>query len=258
MMTTSATPGTTSVEDAVRGAIDALDLDATCRTYHEQNELIWLERWLPAELVDALVAEAEALRPELHRNYIPRHKKGGSVSYHVLRERAPAIMALYRSPALLALLGRLSGAESLELCPETDPHAAALYYYTEPGDHIGWHRDTSYYRGARYTVLVGLIERSSSRLQCRIHAGDPARETREVALATEPGTFVAFHGDKLLHRVTPLGADEERVVLTLEYVTDPRMGRFKRFVSNMKDAIAYFGIAGVFGGRRRAAPPGPS
>jgi hypothetical protein len=36
------------------------------------------------------------------------------------------------------------------------------------------------------------------------------------------------------------------VSLTLEYVTDARMTPAKRFVSNMKDAIAYFGFRSVF------------
>jgi hypothetical protein len=36
----------------------------------------------------------------------------------------------------------------------------------------------------------------------------------------------------------------------MEYVTHPEMGRFKRFVSNMKDAIAYFGISALFKRRR--------
>jgi hypothetical protein len=53
--------------------------------------------------------------------------------------------------------------------------------------------------------------------------------------------------------VTPLGEGEERVSLTLEYVTDPSMTAVKRFVSDMKDAIAYFGFRAVFGGARRAS-----
>ncbi len=36
------------------------------------------------------------------------------------------------------------------------------------------------------------------------------------------------------------------IVLTMEYVTITEMGIFKRFVSNMKDAIAYFGPAALF------------
>jgi hypothetical protein len=68
----------------------------------------------------------------------------------------------------------------------------------------------------------------------------------ELALATHPGTFILFNGDKLWHSVTPLGEGEERVSLTLEYVTDPSMSPVKRLVSNLKDAFAYFGVRQVF------------
>ena len=133
-----------------------------------------------------------------------------------------------------------------------DPHSCALYFYTEPGDHIGFHFDTSYYRGARYTVLLGLIERSSSRLVCQLFKNDPQRPPHELQLATHPGTLIAFNGDKLWHSVTPLGSGEERVSLTLEYVTDPSMHPAKRLFSNLKDAFAYFGFRTVF---RRALSP---
>ncbi len=45
--------------------------------------------------------------------------------------------------------------ERLQLSPPDDPHAYALYFYTRAGDHIGWHYDTSYYAGRRYTLLLG-------------------------------------------------------------------------------------------------------
>ncbi|MER3425147.1 MAG: 2OG-Fe(II) oxygenase, partial [Nitrospiraceae bacterium] len=137
---------------------------------------------------------------------------------------------------------RLAGA-NLMLCPDHDPHACALYYYTEPGDHIGFHYDTSYYKGARYTILMGLIDRSPScRLVCQLYKDDPRRQIKELRLATEPGTLVVFNGDKLWHAVTPLGEGEERVVLTMEYVTNQEMGAVKRLYSNLKDAFGYFGL----------------
>ena len=67
--------------------------------------------------------------------------------------------------------------------------------------------------------------------------------------------FVMFNGDKLYHRITPLAADERRVALTLEYLTSTHMNPVLRFVSNMKDAIAYFGFRQVFSRDRRN--PGP-
>lgn len=222
-----------------------LDVEAARAAYWRQNELLVLERLLPPAVTDALAAEVDRVRPAVHRNYIPRHKKGGSVSYYTLAAEAPAILTLYRHPAFLDFLARVTG-QPAQPCPESDPHACALYFYTEPGDHIGFHYDTSYYQGTRYTVLVGIVERSSSRLVCELYKDLPGRATEELRLATEPGTLVLFNGDKLWHSITPLGEGEERVSLTLEYVTNPSMTPFKRFVSNMKDSIAYFGFRAVF------------
>ena len=78
-----------AVMDEVARALAALDVEGTRKTYWDQNEFIVLERWLPAALVERMVAEVERVRPAIHRNYIPRHKKGGSVSYYTLREQAP-------------------------------------------------------------------------------------------------------------------------------------------------------------------------
>ncbi len=240
-----------TVEAAIEAAVAALDVEAIRTAYRRQNEFAFVERALPPALVDRFLEEVDRVRPAVHRTYIPRHKKGGSVSAFTLAARAPAITALYRSPAFRRFLEAVTG-QHLQLCPPTDPHACALYFYTEPGDHIGFHFDTSYYKGARYTVLVGLIERSSSRLVCQPYRRLPDRAPLELRLATEPGTLVLFNGDHLWHAITPLGEGEERVSLTLEYVTDPAMTPLKRFVSNMKDSIAYFGFRSVFGGAVRA------
>jgi hypothetical protein len=235
-------PGTAEIEAAIKD----LDFDEISRAYQSQNEFLVVERFLDEAAVAPLVAEAEQMKSEINRNYIPKHKKGGSVSYFALAKKAPAILALYRAPEFIEFLSRLSGARLL-LCPDDDPHACALYFYTEPGDHIGFHYDTSYYKGARYTVLLGLVERSSSRLICQLYKDDPRRQTQELSMATEPGTFVFFNGDKLYHSVSPLQPGEERIVLTMQYVTNQGMGHFKRLFSNMKDAVAYFGIRSVFG-----------
>src|SRR5687768_18120059 len=95
---------TTTVADAVADALARVDLDALRRTYRDQSEFVYLERWLPAPLVARMVAEVERVRPAINRNYIPRHKKGGSVSFHTLVEQAPTILALYRAPAFIAFL----------------------------------------------------------------------------------------------------------------------------------------------------------
>lgn len=236
-----------SMAEAMDHAVAQLDFDRLHREYWDQNEFLFIPQFLPREIVVAsLVPQAQGVKGELNRNYIPGHKKGGSVSYYTVQEKAPLFLDLYRSRAFLEFLSRLVEAK-LMLCPDNDPHSCALYYYTEPGDHIGFHYDTSYYKGARYTILMGLVDKSAQcKLVCELFKDDPSKSPRKLELVTQPGDLVIFNGDKLWHAVTPLGEGEERIALTMEYVTNPEMGPFKRLYSNLKDSFAYFGLRGVF------------
>jgi hypothetical protein len=235
----------------IDAALDRLDVPALAREYWAQDEFLFVPRFLSAAAVAALLDDVRRLEPGLNRNYLPRHKKGGSVGHHAIADEGPALLALYRSERFRRLLGGLVRAD-LKLCPEEDPHACALYFYTEPGDHMGYHYDTSYYRGARYTVLVGLVQDSSSRLQCRLHTRAAGRAPVDLEVATEPGSLVIFNGDKVYHGVSPAREGERRVVYTMEYVTSQEMGRIQRLYSNLKDAVAYFGIRALLRGRGRA------
>lgn len=242
-----------TIADAVDQAVARLDFERLHREYWAQNEFLVIPQFLDRALVEEwLVPQAQGVKGDLNRNYIPGHKKGGSVSYYTVVEKAPRFLDLYRSPAFLDFLSRLSHAK-LMLCPDNDPHSCALYYYTEPGDHIGFHYDTSYYKGSRYTILMGLVDRSTQcKLVCELFKDDPAKQSKRLELITAPGDMVIFNGDKLWHAVTPLGAGEERIALTMEYVTNPDMGTFKRLYSNLKDSFAYFGLRAVF---KRALTP---
>jgi hypothetical protein len=237
----------TSVSEAVDRAVAALDVERLSREYREQNEFLFVKQFLPRAFVEeALVPQAQEVKQDLNRNYIPGHKKGGSVSYYTVLEKAPRFLDFYRSVPFRNFLNHLVNA-SLMLCPENDPHSCALYYYTEPGDHIGFHYDTSYYKGARYTILMGLVDRSTHcKLVCELFKDDPTRQPRRLELVTEPGDLVIFNGNKLWHAVTPLAEGEERIALTMEYVTNPEMGACMRLYSNLKDSFAYFGIRTVF------------
>src|SRR5215468_4879111 len=105
------------VSETIRGALAGLDLEAVRRSYWDQNEFVCLERWLPRPLIERMLAEVERARPAINRNYIPRHKKGGSVSFYTLRAEAPTIVALYRSSAFIEFLAGLTGQRLLP-CPD--------------------------------------------------------------------------------------------------------------------------------------------
>ena len=236
-----------SLVEAIDQAVARLDVYRLYQEYWDQNEFLVIKQFLPRILVEEVfVPQAQAVKTELNRNYIPGHKKGGSVSYYTVQEKAPRFLELYRADSFRAFLDRLVNA-TLMFCPDNDPHSCALYYYTEPGDHIGFHYDTSYYKGARYTILMGLVDRSTQcKLVCELFKDHPTKQPRHLELITEPGDLVIFNGDKLWHAVTPLGEGEERIALTMEYVTNPEMGTVKRLYSNLKDSFGYFGFATVF------------
>src|SRR6059058_5665746 len=104
------------VGDEISRALAALDVESVRATYWAQNEFIHLDRLFPEAVVAPMVNEVDRVRAGINRNYIPRHKKGGSVGYYTLREQAAAILTLYRSPAFLDFVRRVTGAP-VQLCP---------------------------------------------------------------------------------------------------------------------------------------------
>jgi hypothetical protein len=232
-------------DQSMDARLRSMDIDPLRREFAGQGAFLYLQDFLAPEVTSQLVAAVSAVTASVNRNYLPGHKQGGSVSRHTIDRLAPFVADLYRSSALIDWLGRLSG-ERLQPSPVEDPHAYALYFYTRPGDHIGWHYDTSYYAGRRYTLLLGVVDESSCRLDYELHTRDRGVEVVTGSLRIPPGGLVFFDGDKLRHRITPLADGEKRVSLTFEYVTDPAMRPWRRVISNMKDAVAYFGFRQVF------------
>jgi hypothetical protein len=225
--------------------LESLDLQSLRGEYLRQGSFLYVENFLPAEVTARLIEGVAAVTGAVNRNYLPGHKQGGSVSRHTIDTQFPAIAELYRSAALLRWLDALTG-ERLQLSPPDDPHAYALYFYTRAGDHIGWHYDTSYYAGRRYTLLLGLIDDSSCRLDYELHTREKGAPVESGSIKIAPGALAVFDGDALRHRISPSREGETRISLTFEYVTDPRMHPWWRLISNMKDAFAYFGFRQVF------------
>jgi hypothetical protein len=240
---------TLDIESAISKKAAELDAAALRKTYLDQDEFVVVDNFLSPEIMDEWGEQLAALKPHIHRNFIPKHKKGGSVGYDTVSAKGPAMNSVYQSPAMLAFLKKITGAEMQE-CPDSDQHRCALYAYTEEGDHIGWHYDTSYYKDRRWTLLIGFQDNSSSKLVCKLHTRNPGHEPVSVAMKIAPGTLVLFNGDKVYHAVTPTKAGEERYMVSMQYVTNADMNPFMRFVSNMKDSIAYFGLKEVFFGRK--------
>jgi hypothetical protein len=76
--------------EEISHAVQTLDFERTYHAYWNQNECVFFEQFLPSAVIEHhLLPEVERLRAEVHRNYIPKHKKGGSVSSYILAEKPP-------------------------------------------------------------------------------------------------------------------------------------------------------------------------
>ena len=69
---------TTTLSREIERAIAALDVGAIERAYWDQDEFVFIPRFLDPEAIAPFVEDMERLTPQLNRNYIPRHKKGGA------------------------------------------------------------------------------------------------------------------------------------------------------------------------------------
>ena len=109
-------------EAAIRNAIARLDRAALTQRFREQNEFIFLENFLPQELVAAMTEEARRLIPKAYRRRVPWVRKAGTVGQTVIANEAPLLGALYHSPSFLAFAQDLCGVP-LTVKHERDAHA---------------------------------------------------------------------------------------------------------------------------------------
>ncbi len=178
-------------------------------THSFEGKLATRDDVLVADLF-AQVAEEVAALIETERSYLPTHKKGGTVAYSMLRQKAPILVSHYHSAAMRRLVSRIVGVQ-VEPTPLHDESSCSVLFYEKPGDHINWHYDHNFYRGRHFTVLIPVVNRgrsgglSAARLLAR-------QGGRDVEVATAPNRLIIFEGAKVRHKVTPINEGERRAV----------------------------------------------
>jgi hypothetical protein len=213
------------------------------RPEFESERIARVEGFLSIETLARLQAESKRNRTGAERSFIPGHKKGGTLSYQALQHCAPAMVALYHSPQLRAWLSALVGAD-LAPTADHDQSSCSLLCYDRGGDHIGWHYDHNFYRGRHFTVLISLHNRggggglSAGRLEYQ-------RQGEVLAVDTSENSLVVFEGARVRHRATAVADGDRRVMLSMTFATDPRVGRGRELLRRGKDT-AYFGPRVLF------------
>jgi hypothetical protein len=210
----------------------------------ERERLVRVPNFVTGECLAALKREAVANLSRVERTFIPTHKKGGAVSYESISRHAPHCLSFYHSPEVQQWISAITG---VQVYPtrDQDQSSLSLLCYTEAGDHINWHFDHNFYRGRHFTVLLSLANEapdggvSQSRLERKLADGTVC------TCDTSPNSLVVFEGNKVLHRATPTGPGDLRIMLSMTYCSDPRINWFKEFIRRIKDT-AFFGLRALW------------
>lgn len=208
------------------------------------DQLAVIPNFLPAATFAQLREEIVSFG-KTERSYFPIHKQGGTVAYETLHQSAPKVVAFFNAPYLRDFFSAIVG-EPVYPTPIQDQSACSLLFYTQPGDHINWHYDHNFYNGRHFTVLLPIVNQQNqapeqlSSAQLLVKQGE-----HEQAIPAVPNTLIIFEGAKVLHKVTRLGPDETRIMLSMTFATTPQASLVKAVARRIKD-VAFFGIRALW------------
>ena len=151
-------------------------------------------------------------------------RQGSSMGGHELRKSPLSKIAdIIDSSEFLEKVQSKTGIANLQFVPEVDTNRLSLLYYKDEGDGIDWHVDGTIYLGDRWAGILTIVEdikESEAKLELKPN-GKPATFPGEKM----ENTLVLFQGDQVQHRARPMLMDEERIVVSLLFSTNPTRTR---------------------------------
>jgi hypothetical protein len=183
-------------------------------------------------------------RPLGWRVHIPAHKRGVTIPYSSIRENHPEIARFYQSDALSKRVSEVVS-ERVVPTPLHDQSSCSILIYEREGDRIGWHYDHNFYNGRHFTALLPLVNENSA--EQRLSSAELVVKTPSgtTMIPTPPNTLVLFEGAVVRHTVTPLDADETRIILSMTFCANPTTKPLLDLQRRFKD-IAYIGIRALW------------
>ena len=183
-------------------------------------------------------------RSEGLRVHIPAHKRGVTIPYASVRSHHPEVARFYQNESLVSRVSEILG-DRVVNTPLHDQSSCSILIYERPGDRIGWHYDHNFYNGRHFTALLSLVNEHV--VEGRLSSAELRMSTPDgiKPVPTPPNTLVLFEGAVVRHTVTPLGADERRVILSMTFCVNPTTKPLRDLQRRFKD-IAYIGIRSLW------------
>jgi len=151
-------------------------------------------------------------------------RQGSSMGGHELRKSPLLKIAdIIDNPKFLQKVQSKTGIANLQFVPEVDTNRLSLLYYKDEGDGIDWHVDGTIYLGDRWAGILTIVEdikESEAKLELKPN-GKPAT----FPVDKMENSLVLFQGDQVQHRARPMLMDEQRIVVSLLFSTNPTRTR---------------------------------
>jgi len=161
------------------------------------------------------------------------NKDGVTISTQNIAKVSPSLISFYRNE----LCHIVSTQIGLKLYP-TDlnlPTSCALLIYEKENDWINWHYDYNYYNGRFFTVLIPITnDVTCTKFQFK-------NKYNDLISLDMTNKAICFEGNYLYHRASKLCANQKRVMLSCQFVTDNSMSFLNQCRLKIKD-FAYTGI----------------
>ena len=151
-------------------------------------------------------------------------RQGSSMGGHELRKSPLSNIAdIIDCSEFLEKVQSKTGIENLQFIPEVDTNRLSLLYYKDEGDGIDWHVDGTIYMGDRWAGILTIVEdikESEAKLELK-----PNSKPATFPVDKMENTLVLFQGDQVQHRARPMLMDEQRIVVSLLFSTNPTRTR---------------------------------
>ena len=222
--------------------------NVSCKNEFNETGALVMEEFLDAETLKILQTEAHRIRhqayfcyqnhnaflletdndlPEKHIRNLNQVSDKGCVSHDQIPDSSP-LRSLYECADFRQFLEFVLGTK---IFPYADTLSSINVNYYEKGQQLGWHYDNASFavtlmlqspdRGGEFEYSVNLRD---------IEAGDYGYESTEAlingkikpkTLSIGEGSLVLFKGSNSLHRVVPVISKKSRILVTLNFNTEP-------------------------------------
>lgn len=174
------------------------------------------------------------------RNF--HYRKATSYNFMNLHENKDynGFIELYYSNEILDSLSKVLK-KPVQRTPLTDNNACSLLIYSNNGDYIDWHLDSSIYSGDRYVVLITLVNENEKRDGLSNNEFIYIHNNKTHTIKLKPNSMIMFKGSEIYHKSTAIKENERRILLSMVFcdICYPKMSLYNRLNETVKNFVLY-------------------